>query len=60
MDYLIGAKKKTNEDDPTFQTWDTENSMVMSWLIHSMDDDISQNFLLYPTTKIMWDAANKR
>ena len=46
MDYLTDTNKNQNEDDPTFQTWDTKNSIVMSWLIHSMDNNISQKFLL--------------
>ena len=46
MDYLTDTNKNQNEDDPTFQTWDTKNSIVMSWLIHSMDNNISKKFLL--------------
>lgn len=31
--------------------------MVISWLIISLTLDIGENFLLYPTTKVIWEAA---
>ena len=33
--------------------------MVMSWLINSMTNDIGENFLLYGTTKEIWNAAKE-
>ncbi|RVW83302.1 hypothetical protein CK203_039647 [Vitis vinifera] len=32
--------------------------MVMAWLINSMEPEISQGYILYNTTKDIWDAAN--
>ena len=37
----------------------TENHMVMSWLINSMNTDIGDNFLLYGTAKEIWDATRE-
>ena len=31
----------------------------MSWLINSMNNDISENFLLYESAKEIWDAAKE-
>ena len=31
----------------------------MSWLINSMTNEIGENFLLYVTTKDIWDAAKE-
>ncbi|KAL5555940.1 hypothetical protein UlMin_038176 [Ulmus minor] len=33
---------------------DAENSMVMTWLMNSMDEDISSNYMCYPMTKVLW------
>ncbi|KAG4122408.1 hypothetical protein ERO13_D11G265450v2 [Gossypium hirsutum] len=33
--------------------------MVMSWLINSMTTEIGENFLLYKTTKEIWDATRE-
>lgn len=60
LGYINGSKPKPAETDPTFSTWDAENSIVMAWIINSMNDEISQNFMLYPTAKTMWDAVSRR
>ena len=44
---------------PSFEPWKTENHMAMSWLINSMTNKIWENFLLYGTTKEIWDAARE-
>ena len=36
--YLTDEKKAPKKDDPSYATWDAENSMIMSWLVNSMDD----------------------
>ena len=51
MGYLNGEKKAPAEADPTYDTWDAENSMVMAWLVNSMEEDISSNYMCYPTAK---------
>lgn len=49
--YLSGATKMPTPIDSTFEKWEAENAMVMSWLIHSMQSHISNNYLFLPTTK---------
>lgn len=49
--YLIRDKKAPPKEDPTYATWDAENTMVMAWLVNSMDEDISSNYMCYPTIK---------
>ena len=51
MGYLIGEKKAPAEDDPAYATWDAENSMVMTWLANSMEEDIGSNYMCYPTAR---------
>ncbi|RVW44655.1 Copia protein [Vitis vinifera] len=45
--------------EPGFRKWKIENSMIMSWLINSINNDISENFLLFGTAKDIWDAAKE-
>ncbi|RVW39495.1 Retrovirus-related Pol polyprotein from transposon RE1, partial [Vitis vinifera] len=58
-EYLTGAIVQPKEDDPRYRTWKLENSMVMSWLINSMTNDIGENFMYYGTTKEIWDAVRE-
>ncbi|RVW59644.1 Retrovirus-related Pol polyprotein from transposon RE1 [Vitis vinifera] len=58
-EYLTRAIVQPKEDDPGYRTWKLENSMVMSWLINSMTNDIGENFMYYGTTKEIWDAARE-
>ena len=59
MGYLTGEKKPPAEDDAAYVTWDAENSMVMTWLVNSMEEDISSNYMCYPTAKELWDNVNQ-
>ena len=43
---------KTN---PSYATWDAENSMIMAWLVNSIEEEISSNYMCYPTVKVVWD-----
>ena len=55
--YLDGSIPQPASTDPSFSTWEIQNSLVMSWLILSMDDSIAEVYLLYPTAKAIWDAV---
>ncbi|KAL5756172.1 hypothetical protein ACOSQ2_020918 [Xanthoceras sorbifolium] len=57
--YLTGEKKEPKPEDPAYSTWDAENSMVMTWLVNSMTEDISGNYMCYSTTKELWDNVNQ-
>lgn len=59
ISYITGDKKAPVVDDPLFVTWDTENSMVMTWLVNSMEEDISSNYICYPTAKELWDNVSQ-
>lgn len=57
--YLTGDKKAPAPEDPTYSTWDAENSMVMTWLVNSMQEDIGCNYMCYSTAKERWDNVNQ-
>lgn len=57
--YLTGEKKAPAADDANYAIWDVENSMVIAWLVNSMEEDITSNYMNYPTTKELWDCIHQ-
>ena len=53
--YLTGDTSASDSADPTYSIWDAENSMVMTWLVNSMDENISSNYMCYQNAKELWD-----
>ena len=53
MGYLTGEIRAPKSMDPAYATWDAENSMVMTWLVNSMEEDISSNCILFNGTGMM-------
>ena len=56
--YLDGSIPQPSDTDPLYAAWDVQNSMVLSWLIHFMEDKIAKNYLLYPTAMAIWAAVS--
>ncbi|KAJ7961445.1 Retrovirus-related Pol polyprotein from transposon TNT 1-94 [Quillaja saponaria] len=54
--YVIGSKSKPANGDPLLESWISENSLVMSWLINSMQPQISRGYLLLDSADKMWTA----
>ncbi|KAK0584996.1 hypothetical protein LWI29_021933 [Acer saccharum] len=44
-DFVTGVAESPGVELPAYKQWKTDNSMVMSWLINSMTNDIGENFL---------------
>ncbi|CAL5432783.1 unnamed protein product [Camellia sinensis] len=57
--YITSDKKAPAVNDPLFDSWDAENSMVMTWLVNSMEEDISSNYMCYTTAQELWDNVNQ-
>ena len=55
--YLDGSISQSKPTDPSFPAWDINNSMVMSWILNSMDNFIAKIYLLYPIAKAIWDVV---
>lgn len=34
--------------------------MVMAWLVNCMEDEISSNYMSYPTAKELWENVNQK
>ena len=48
--YLNGTITEPAKTNPTYPTWDANNSIVISWLVNSMTE-VQGNYLYYPTVK---------
>lgn len=46
------------EDDASFDKWDSENSTVISWLLRSMQPEISNGCIFLETTKDIWETVS--
>lgn len=57
ISHLTGDSPK--ENDPKFQAWDEEDSVIMSWLWNSMQPSISKIFMFLPTNHDIWESARK-
>ena len=57
LSHLDGPKP--SEEDPKFETWDEEESLIMSWLWDSMQPEISGNCMFLSTAKNIWDMVKR-
>ncbi|GAV64829.1 UBN2_3 domain-containing protein, partial [Cephalotus follicularis] len=59
MGYITGKVQHPDVNDPTYENWELNKSIVMAWLINSMESHISRTYLFLRTAKAIWDAVNK-
>lgn len=58
LGYLTGALTPPTDDDQAAAfLWETENAMIMAWLINSMEPEIGQVHLFLHTAKAIWDTV---
>ncbi|KAL2486777.1 Retrotransposon gag protein [Abeliophyllum distichum] len=55
--FFDGSIKRPDSTDPSYTTWDTQNALVMSWLIGSMEERIGALYLVHTIAKIIWDKV---
>lgn len=64
IDHVINAKvevgiitncrfQETRNDDPSCKKWIAENSLVMSWFLHSMQLHMTCGYMLLSTTQVV-------
>lgn len=49
MGYLNGKIQEPKLDYPAYDKWEAENSTIKLWLLHSMQPEISQGYLVLNT-----------
>ena len=59
LGHLTNEVKRMATDNPNMKAWRSKNSMIIVWLINSMELEIGKPFLFLPTTNdIYLDLAN--
>ena len=51
MGYLMGETATPLATDPTYKTWEAENSIIMAWLINSTELKIGETYLFSNTAR---------
>ena len=59
LGYLIGEVKKLKEGDEGYQIWRSENSLVLAWLLNSMEASIAKPHMFMKTAKEIWDSVRE-
>ncbi|GAV58400.1 UBN2_3 domain-containing protein [Cephalotus follicularis] len=59
IEYITGKVQQPDVNDPIYENWELNNSIVMTWLINSMELHISHTYLFLRTAKAIWDVVNK-
>ncbi|XP_075515435.1 uncharacterized protein LOC142550082 [Primulina tabacum] len=59
LGYLTGETARPAETEPTFKTWRSENSLVMAWLLNSMELSIAKPHMFMKTAKEVWDSVRE-
>ncbi|XP_057983248.1 uncharacterized protein LOC131168072 [Malania oleifera] len=60
LGYLTGERRKPDPSDAiVLQRWRSENSMVTTWLVNSMQPSIGKIYLFLPTAKEVWEAVHE-
>ena len=54
--YMDGTICKLSGDDPSYSWWDIQNSMAMTWLIHSIEEKTKDTNLFYSIAEGIRDA----
>ena len=58
MGHLDGRVTAPATTDPGYDKWEVENSIIMAWLINSMDLEIGEGFYRLKTARDIWDTVS--
>lgn len=50
---------KPKVEDEGYDKWEAENSMIMSWLVNSMEPSLGRTYLFLPTASAIWSAVKE-
>ena len=59
FDYLTRTVPTPSEESTEYQRWEVENSILMAWLINSMEPKIGWTYLVYKTAKEVCDVVQE-
>ena len=59
LGYLTGSTAAPEPTDPSYDKWESENSLIMAWLINSMEVDIGKTYLFLSTAQEIWETVQE-
>ena len=59
LGFLTGEEKQPQEKDYGFKRWRSENSLVIAWLLNTMETAIAKPNMFLPTAKAVWDSIRQ-
>ena len=59
MSFITGGYPKPSSDSPYLPLWERCNSMVISWLLHSVNKDIASSIIYTPTAEQIWQDLSQ-
>ena len=57
--YINNGKRRPDDINSAVHKWDSENSLIMSWLINSMQPQLARGYLFLDTAQKIWDATTQ-
>lgn len=48
-----------SENDPKYEEWDDEDSLIMKWIWNSVTPEISKKYMFFPTARDLWDNVHQ-
>ena len=57
--YLTGAVPMPDPKDPAYPTWEYENSLIMSWLVNSMEPTIGKTYLFLSSAQALCESVKE-
>ena len=60
MSFVTGNYEKPANDSPLLPLWERCNSMVISWILHSVDKGIASSIIYTPTAAQIWKGLSQR
>ena len=57
MGYLCETITEPKTSDLNLESWEAENSLIIFWLLNSMQPEMAKTFLFLSTAKEIWDAV---
>lgn len=60
LSFVKGTCRRPSDDDPQALLWDRCDNFVISWLLHSIEPQISNSVLYYKTAAEIWKDLEDR
>lgn len=56
--FIDGSIPEPDDDDPQYQSWFKNNSVVSSWILNSISKDLIPNVIYSTSTTEMWNVLH--